>query len=60
MALRCLSVVVALSTLVATGCRTQSNYRPAPTVVAVTPVAPPPCATPVPVPPPPGVLIPVK
>lgn len=47
MALRILCVVLALSTLIATGCRRTANYRPAcapaPAVVAVTPVAPAPC-----------------
>lgn len=61
MALRMMSVVLALSMLVATGCRSRSNYQPAcaPAVVAVTPVAPAPCPQgQVPVPPPPaGVIV---
>ncbi len=43
MALRSLYVVLALSVLVVTGCRTRSNYQPtcAPAIVAVSPVQPP-------------------
>lgn len=64
MALRCLTLMVALSLLVSSGCRgTRSSYQPVPgpAVVAVQPVAPAPCpppgSPPLP-PPPPGVLAP--
>lgn len=58
MALRCLFVVVALTLVSVTGCRTRSNYRPAcaPAIVATSPVQPPCPQGQAPVPPPPGVL----
>ena len=42
MALRCLYVVLAFSMLIATGCRSRSNYQPtcAPAVVSAVPVQP--------------------
>lgn len=57
MALRYLSIVVALGLLMASGCKSSSNYKAPcqqPAVVATTPVAP--CA-PVPVAPPPGAIV---
>jgi hypothetical protein len=60
MALRSFCFVLALSMLIGSGCRNQSNYRPAccPAVAAV-PACPAPCPSgPVPLPPPPGVLLP--
>jgi len=58
MALRILTLCIALSMLALTGCRTRSNYQPAcpPAVVAATPVAPS-CPPPGVVPPPPGAVI---
>ena len=58
MALRMLSVVIAMTLLVASGCRTTARYQPAfaPAVVATAPVAP---ACPQgQLPPPPPVLVP--
>jgi hypothetical protein len=67
MAIRILSVVLALSMVIATGCRSRSNYQPAvaPAVVAVQPVhsASPSCPQGqpgLPTPPPAGLLIPAK
>lgn len=55
MALRCCYFVLALSMLIGSGCKHQSNCRPScpPAVVATTPVAPacPPGQVPVPPPP---------
>lgn len=58
MALRYLSIVLALGLLIASGCKSSSNYRAPcqqPAVVATTP-CPAPCPT-GPVPPPPGAPI---
>lgn len=64
MALRISMLVLALSVVVLGGCRTRSNYQPAPrspAVLAVTPIiAPVPCPTPgviVAPAPPPGVIV---
>jgi hypothetical protein len=62
MALRYLSVVLALGLLITSGCRSSSNYRAPcqqPAVVATTPCPPPPCAG-APLPPPgaPVVVVP--
>jgi hypothetical protein len=57
MALRDLSIVLALGLLISSGCKSSSNYRSPcqqPAVVATTPVPPPPCAGAPVVPPPPG------
>jgi hypothetical protein len=58
MALRSLYFVLALSLLIATGCRRTSNYQPGCCgPAAVAPACPPPCP-PGQIPPPPGVLVP--
>ncbi|MBI2805339.1 MAG: hypothetical protein HYX68_10220 [Planctomycetes bacterium] len=60
MALRFCYVVLALTLVIASGCRSRSSYQPtyAPAVVATTP-APAPCPQgQIPAPPPPGVLVP--
>jgi hypothetical protein len=60
MALRCLSIVLALSIVIVSGCHKSSNYQP----TCGSPVAAPaPCCpgqAPLPAPPPPGALPPAR